>query len=949
MNNSNTEEPVGIRFQCKFPISNNICAKALNIFSDTIMTIPLQNAANDFGGKDCNLYNRNLWYKITGNGKLLTINIKDGQRAHLSMYKGSCSELDCILSTQTGTLNFIAEEGEEYYVAFSVVFANYPTAEFNFQELTGTSYQNYQIAQCNDKMLIDVKESVSESYNEYNTKLSKWYGIVGQGKFTRIVPFENNWILANCAIYEHNIQNKIFDQSLTDTVTLYLKNNVLYLFNFTTVYDRQEYFLECMDIPTGNECNSAVQIGCDDKAYYPHKSERTNTVEDGKINYNSSWYKIIGDGKVYEIKPRYNSSVWNKVSVFRTMTNCNNLEKIKTLENHDFPIGILCEEGFSYFIQLSSTLRPVELDFVAELDIKCYEKPAKPFCEDAEFISCNRQISIYNTDNIIDNKHRYGLPSSGIWMRLIGSDQFYSLHFNKNIFPFFEPISVFIYSGSCNELKFEYFRSIEVWDRTDNFTFETKAGRQYFIFVSGAYIGLDFEVKCHTQNVSVFCDKPLEFKCGDELEWSTVGLLSPEEVTIPECDNAGKGNGVYYYFIGNGQQINFHIDNLLNRNIKINQSGATCNDECNVGYLTPDQKTVSLSTKPGLYYTLKFSGEHEKHYKVQTTCEDRLWNSECKLADEITCGQIISCRFNTPVNYSSYFPEYFYDHKSAAYWYKLPRIDKAFRVKPLITGFSAYTLTIIRGDCTSLTCVQRSSSRVSDLVFTIESSQQYYLVIQGLINDNRNYDFVLECIDLINNIECSKAEQIQCNQILRYNGGLIPKPKLNDCFNSTNFKSIWFTFTGDGKEKILYYNTTQKDISTTLIILKGTGCDPRQNTQIYYMDNLSYLSDLFLTENGVKYFVHLQLSENLMDDFDFGFYCRGNEDHLACKNAQPLNPDDNIEFDYLGYPMTILKYNSSGNNVLKYRVVNQWYKVRGADSIFYIINESDETISLFFL
>ncbi|GIV32501.1 MAG: hypothetical protein KatS3mg031_0036 [Chitinophagales bacterium] len=223
--------------------------------------------------------------------------------------------------------------------------------------------------------------------------------------------------------------------------------------------------------------------------------------------------------------------------------------------------------------------------------------------------------------------------SPGVWYAFTGDGGITTVSLCHSSTTYNSALSVF--RGSCGNLICVAGNDNNCASLASEVTFDSDPGEVYLIFVHGGLNNPqgDFviSISC-SYEANDACSQAIEITCGQALSGSTLGATND---TAPLCTTDAAAPGVWYYFIGNGQQATvstcssntFYDTKILvyegDCNTLLCVSG---NDDDNLCNVMSTLSTVTFATDSGTVYFILVSGYNGEtgEFDLSLTCEEPL-------------------------------------------------------------------------------------------------------------------------------------------------------------------------------------------------------------------------------------------------------------------------------------------------------------------------------------
>jgi len=546
----------------------SITESTLGSSSDSQINSCLESAANsgDYG----------VWHTIIGTGKVIKAKLCDSDiYPYITVFQGTCSNLVCIENLGrcrggfgNGEVNFLAENGTEYYI---LVYANQEgnyTLEIECEDppsndlcvdaipLTcGQTIAGDNIYATKDNIKHCVETHNSRDYN------GVWYTLVGNGQ-PHYIDICDATINLGIAIFEGDCSNLICNKGTSRGCSPYgamigfpTLSGVTYFINVhgPEGYGSFNLTVDCGNPPVTATCDAAIPIACGDVLTGTPEFAYVNNQEDcGDQQLDGVWYKIIGEDRIINVNiPKTNDfDISFEITAFGNQ--CGNLVCIDSETNNAGRLSFFGNIGEEYKILIGSKARAP-----FTIEIRCGTQATNDFCSGAIPIFCNDPIIVDSTTWATDDDTNCHDLDNGRWYKFTGTGQALSI----TTCGFGVAAVLQVFRGNCSGytcmgLGSQYYKCGSALDRTFNFT--SVSGTEYLILVQGKIGSFSLELECaplgEISNDQITRSVPI--LCGQSIIASNKYAKQHNSFPSPCIDDRNAvWTDSWFKFIGNGQQV----------------------------------------------------------------------------------------------------------------------------------------------------------------------------------------------------------------------------------------------------------------------------------------------------------------------------------------------------------------------------------------------------------
>lgn len=754
--------PFTISIDCYTPPINDNCSGALPISCGNSYSGNTNLAsADEFSNQTCyaNPQSRGLWYKFTGDNKVHSFRVGDGQVGGLNfqIFQGSCTALECIeekfiYQDQPGTFDFYCKSNRSYWLLVSSVNEEWGHYSFRMDCLNAASNDN----------CLNATRLVAGNLYSGDTRLSSpdrqvncvdapdgvWYKVVGTGDIYQIdnfgfTDFRATVMSGSCGAYECQQYTQVAPAGSLRFLSQ--RNKIYYILidqglgSFTFIFNTLVPAIndECRK-GKSLDCNRPVDVSFNNAS---HAKEDPNFIP---ANARTLWYKLKGDGKFHEFKNSLNGSVY-AISIIEADCGNQNLNPLlNTYLYDDTPILFFAENQKEYLVCLYKEMSSI-VEIELKLEHNCHERPDNDTIGGAIEITCGSEVfgnDLYAIRSPIDC-----IPfEESLWYKMRGNGEATAIKLDNgyfSIFPYHEQLECNILPYNVTEL------SIKLED-----------GQYYYISVSAYDRSKDFTltVECVPAVQNDDAESAIEVICGSFVEGNFRG------VTDDPVGCAGAYGGIWYAIQGTGQIINVRVGTIEFEDLFLSI------------YTFDDNRQLKCITGNAYFQRgeLLFYGEMDRKYFIQLatnhspenllpfslsiSCLEGVENDICQEAIDVKCGDeiILINDLSTIdlINGGCSNPD-------PGVWYHLIGNDAIIELGNYSGPPSIFH--VYQGDCGSLDCY--SSILTSQFTFLSRIGKDYYILVNSPLSED-TIRFSVTCIAPPPGDLCSDASFVHCGDYL---------------------------------------------------------------------------------------------------------------------------------------------------------------------------------------
>jgi hypothetical protein len=891
---------------CYEPVVGDDCVTALNLPSDT--TIYGNTALATLDPNICNDYNPNsngVWYTFVGDGHVseIFVNGYNTLNSQFSILTGTCDDQECIgggndWNSYNSFTSFITQVGVEYYV---LVYGHYSQGVYSIRRTSKISSDVCASALeilCGDTLAGTTINSTIDTnlpvcFGLSIQSPSVWYKIVGNGQVneislcsefnfnTRISVYKNqDSYLEDCnATKECVVSNDNYcgEGSRVSFPTLYGATYFILVHGTNDATGNFQITRTCIVTP-GDDCNIAFDLPCNSTitgstvgALYDHGVPICNNLSSGN---GGIWYTFMGNGLNNIISTCTAADFDTRLLVYEG--SCDNLICVTANDNYcenKSEVNFFAESGVQYYLLIDgwNSGNPIPDGGQGNFTItrECYSPPPNEFCDGAIEISCGETIngSLLNSNE-------------GVWYKFIGDG-------NNTFLNFTGTTLKSIYKDSCGQMNFH-----SSWGFSNSISLTTQSDTMYYIRISkNPSTQNDFTITrtCSNAIVNDLCMDAVDLPCNTYISGTTIGAASDSEKESWSiaCQNSISRPGVWYKFIGNGQNMNIYTCITPGTNFfsKISVFQNDCDELTCVGdevyyYYCDNGSLIQITTVLNKEYYILIHGFNSTtgNFWIRRECLPPAPGDNCMNAVNINCGQTLTGTslfkpYDNPETQSCLSNDCC--EKLPGTWYKFTGNGQVAKLSTCTSSGIHHTLHVYKYDCSNLVCVDWSSycnnsPEGSEVEFLTSSGTQYYVFVESSdYTDSGPFSLSLTCTNPAIGTACSNAESLPCGQTIEgelYDAWFMEINDIPFCGFDVNSRARWYTFIGDGENTIISTCSSDIYVDDTAISIYTGDCD----SLICFTANDDGCGDQsnisFTTEDNVLYYVLVYMG----DDAEWG-------------------------------------------------------------------------------
>lgn len=469
-------------------------------------------------------------------------------------------------------------------------------------------------------------------------------------------------------------------------------------------------------------------------------------------------------------------------------------------------------------------------------------QPANQTCATAITLGCNSGIQNGTTIGAANlNIGASGCSNNnlGVWYRIVGDGSVATVVISSLGVTW--DYRMIVFSGSCASKTLLSCIDVSGTGGNETAVFQTAIGTEYFIYVTNynanntltGEFRINYTCTSITTPTNSSCNNPIVLSCGATNQaGSTFGATQSTNIS-PNC---AKTTGVWYSFVGNGQnvQVSTNTTSLWDQAIAI-YSGTcaapsliACVNNSNAGLNMNESYT--LATTVGVTYRIfvssSTSGTNPNgNFNISLTCVNAPVNQFCAQASSLPCGTT-NLAGSTVGVIPSTLPSGLCSISRYGAWYSFTGDGTTTTISATTSGFDI-KLVIFSGTCTAaslIVCKDAVSSGVESHTFNTVNGTQYFVYIAhygSTSAETGSFQLSRSCTVLPPaNDACADAIDLTCGANLN---GTTFNTEVNPILNGNcgNRYGVWYKMTGNGQLMTVFSKATS-GWNQTMSLYTGT-------------------------------------------------------------------------------------------------------------------------------
>ncbi len=627
-----------------------------------------------------------VWYRFEGIGDMVTFSTCSASTdfdAKLFIMQGSCNDLQCVETNPqacvTGTeVTTFTAVGLTYYIyvyGFNFFInstgTQQPTDNFELSVSCGNSLCELATSISCGQTLLGTTDGLpplaSSSYcGTAITEPGGWYSFEGIGEETTFSTCDSGTELdTKISIYDGscsdlncitgNDQNPDCFDGNTSEISLFTEVGTTYYILVHGYFATGDFALSvsastCEAVPLNSSCIYALPISCGETLTGTTVGASVSSLSDCGTSFTAPvvWYTFEGTGEAVTFSTcGSNTDFDTKLSVFTgfcsafppfisglsciagndDMENCSS-------NTYASEVTIETTLGSLYHIAVHGWSSQTGVFDLSAFAASCDEPPLDYFCYTAIPVSCGDNVSGTTigantlTDFCGGTSGFINSPAVVYSFEGIGVEVTFSTCSSNTDFDTI--LSVF--EGECSDLDCvgnDVQNANCTNSSTSEITVSTALGTTYYIVVHG-FIGGSGNFDLSVNGASClpppndFCGDAIPISCGETLSGFTTGGTDDLDETL-FCDVPLYSAGVWYSFVGTGEDANFNTCASANFDTQISVFDGVCGDlNCLAGSdssFCENASEVTIPTEEGTtYYVLVHGFIAEGVFELSLTC-----------------------------------------------------------------------------------------------------------------------------------------------------------------------------------------------------------------------------------------------------------------------------------------------------------------------------------------
>lgn len=961
--------------------SNDSCENAReilcseNIIGNTSLATNsvFYNGCSDRGNKD-------LWFKITGDGNIHSFIFEDGDIEDLAIQftinECGVSTEDCLFhnfgSYNSSELRLLLQDGIEY----NIVITGWSHNDEGSFIINHDCIDTAQNDACDNSLEINCGDVITGNTESASNSMDftgcistqspdLWFNFVGDGniRLFEFIDSESGCISidifdTDCPIYGENcIVGRSMDDS-RESFAFTTQVGIHYQVRITTCGNQRGQFnlaFNCFELPENDLCENAIELICGNSilgntAIASHTSEFNGCISE---QHKDLWYTIEGDGQVHVFEQVL--SEVNNLHMDIYQNECGNFSLCNTeirlsSRNHSF----LAQSGTLYYVRIYH--RSSQGHFGSfEINHICAEPPENDNCENAIIIACNTTEihADLNFASAVQNIDLCGDQSDkDIWYTLLGDDLLHTFFYLDSD----GDISIQIYEAGCGEDLSSCLTSRSLGLGQSPMSFIAEQGHTYLIrmFSNSYYPTTEFSLlhMCMDPIPNDVCQNPERLECGQNFFGDTKFATSRNLYNGCEYEYSNdlwyliEGNDDYHYFSLAETQYNFVKMEIMEQGCSIPL------ENCLESYYFDVGEKERFFAEKGQDFLLRiYSTDYNfnlgGYFEFEHSCFPISQNDSCSNATSISCGDIVngdtkSASFSSETNTCAY-------GRYNDLWYSIIGDGQIHTFDLLQIETDRMTISLFEAQCDSTICISNWNISLynTHTSFQTEANKNYLIrIANACCGPDGAFELEYNCTSPVINNDCENAMYLNCGEALE--GSLQNSSALGfetECSDERR-NDVWYRIKGDNQAHI--FSPVNQQESAILLEYYESNCESRFDTCSYELfDYNNQGAKFFIAETGKDYIV--RVFSNFLIDFNFSHDCQAIEEFSSpvpsndfCQDAIELFCGD-IIFEDLAFATEDQDHIRCGHTYTNSTGV--WYTFAGDGSIL-TIDDSNSDVGL---
>lgn len=874
---------------------NDVCDKSIDIVSDSVyyndISFPQIDSFSCNGQASCL---NGIWYRLQAGTKVFKIifQTENNQIADYLIFRGSCTDLNCIEKHETNLYRFVDEDIYIFIYNKSDIFdkANF---SLEIQQTEPSLYDDKNappLIACGESTDIILNKITGEKENINCAPQARmlWFKVSGNdGNITIYTAIDSLTFIPDLYYFPDSIHCTLLNLE-NGNFTFHSFNNKEYLFGIDVkneVKGKLNLKIDCINQDTlFKPCEEALNLVCGDNTIIVPDEVKPD-IDLSVSKEISSYFFIEGTGKFHKLKvdhPDTSEISYKILAVSKSEFDeaCPSLHYISSFNKLNNFVIIPTSADSNYYIVIPKTLTEYRISNLC-LPFNYYQNQ---FCENANELICNRVTSISGANN---------------WFKLVGDGEVKKLEFQKSDFSG----KLFLYKNDCN-LKTLVFDTLFVPGKDFPVYIKTASQDTFLIHVNSFDNDYHtFEYVCNQSiDSNVYCSQSLPiidstiYTLDEKLE---IYLESSRSLSCSEIQDASwftlKGNGYVKKLIFYGQA----------HEVKIYK------DQCNsCPIVSVKSDNINFLTEIDKDYFIEIIYEAADSFQVLNL--EAVEGFSPLNPRPFTCiDSILNIDFKNLQNYIHVCN----DHREGfTYWLKTKGENNLLE---LFSEDNDLNFVFYKNENDNLIC--NFSAKPHEKIF-LEDSVEFLIGIYSNIQ-NSSSQLSVVCSENLKNFQCSDSDSLQCGK--NFIDFALQLPTSNNLSYACYRK-----LTGNG-DFIKFAGLNQNVLSYKIF---DESC-----TQV-----LSSNQNYFETVEGLNYVV--LFSSNVSNDTIY-MVCLDSIPEFNCLDLKILNCNEN----YIYNSALSQTFNSIENAVaFSLQPSDDFYILRAVDTslLFYLLSYDSNCDSL---
>lgn len=896
---------------------NSFCENALEMPVEIPFAVDFSDAL--YGTTSCRFDGGPIkYYKVNGDGRIFNISFPGYIPTIL---EGSCDQPLCPVVTLTDRLSFLTSNGVEYFVGLRgdpYSPAEF-YAEFSSLRVVNDSFENALPILCGDSLTGTLRGALFDPVvNEhFEGPPDVWYKIEGDDYY---VFFE---VQLETPGFSGTITAEVFQlisddqlerpRSFFDGIGHYflLQSGVTY-FVRVSGSPAESFTLKakCRGPAENDGCSSAIPIMISDTTRGINGFGAVNTIDPCPVFpqediQSDIWYQVRGDGRLYE----FNFERGTNGANYAIYTgSCESLECLLSVPFYDYrekiTANLFLEDNRDYFIKIfntSSNSHDQHFTFYfKELVLSLNDQPCQ-----ATLLGCGDLIQDSTTNALNNDRQCDGSLGAlaGIWYKIEGNNKFYEL------ISAYDPgadlvysLNPILFSGTCDQLKCE---ADKLYRYQNKFVFYGRKGMTYYLQFNDVFpVRLTFNCVDDLGNDLILKAK----RIVPEVTYQGYAFNAKREDYALCGGRSDAQKDIWFRTIGNDQFlfVNEGVDFLpVNSYLGQVYTKQSIFYQC-MGSFEGNRFFLRKGVE---YYIRLIIGEpalvsgYSSDFQVTFTFHSKIEFDDCSTAYNLSCEEQLLVNTNYATDdVQNICGEGGIGNRNI--WFTVEG-DNSFKELEITRPDGNYTGTqvfVFSGECHTLECLG-----TGNFVYAESGKNYFFNVVSGGFSDEILVRLL--CSQPAVNDLCDQATAISCGETRQGTfNNVLPCDYADPCEQFTQYKRVWFRFTGNGDLAKLTLNTNQFNSHLVrLAVFQGDCCQPREISYDFNSDptrNSGSMQEVFFYAGiGESYLIAVEQLFVIVESSEFSLTltCLPPGEYPVCENAMYLPENEMVNLDLGDY------------------------------------------------